>query len=118
MLNRYRTLLQIRHDHQALSLGSIQLLDSSCPAVQASLRRTDDGADTVLVLLNFDSAQQSQCTLDAASSALPPGTYRTTDLLTGEAQGDVSVSEAGAISGAVPMAVLGSRQAAILQLQE
>ena len=109
LLNRYRTLLQIRHDHQALSLGSIQLLDSSCAGVHASLRRTDDGADSVLVLLNFDTEQQLQCTLDAASSALPPGTYRTTDLLTGEAQGDVSVSEAGAISSAVPMAVAWGR---------
>jgi glycosidase len=116
LLTRYRTLLGIRAAHRALSLGSLDLLESSCGSVLAFLRRTADGTDTVLVLLNFGATDASQCAVSTQSSALPGGTLRGTDLLTGQPAARLTVGADGTIDGYQPIPTLPAHEAAIITL--
>jgi alpha-amylase len=117
LLRRYQRLLTIRHEHPALSIGALEALQSSCPGVTTGLRTTADGADTVLVMLNFSPTEAAGCTLSTPSSALPEGSWQTTDLLTGTPASAVTVGPDGAIEAAQPLPNLGPRQAAILHLR-
>lgn len=116
LLTRYRTLLGIRAAHRALSLGGLDLLESSCGSVLAFLRRTADGTDTVLVLLNFGTTDASQCTVSTQSSELPAGTLRGTDLLTGRPAAGLTAGTDGEIDGYQPIPTLPAHEAAIITL--
>ena len=117
LMSHYRTLLGIRAEHPALSLGGTQVLDSSCESVHATLRRTADGSDTVLVLLNFDSEDASGCTVGAATSDLPAGSYQARDLVTGEDLPALEVAEGGAADAYSPLDPIPARSVAVIQLQ-
>lgn len=116
LLTHYRRLLSLRRDHPALSVGGLQVLESSCPEVHAALRTTGDGTDAVLVMLNFASIEASGCTVSAPTSALPEGTAQATELLTGDPAPAVDVGPGGALEAVVPVPALGPRATAILDL--
>lgn len=90
------------------------MLDSTCPGVHAILRRTPDGSDTVLVMLNFGSTQATQCALTASTTGLATGSLDITNLVTGDRAADLAVDEEGAIIDYIPLDTLGAREAAIL----
>lgn len=117
LLNHYRTLLGIRQAHPALSLGSVQVLEDTCPGVHATLRRTPDGSDTVLVMLNFGSTPATGCVFSATNTGLTQGTVAVRDLMTGASAADPTVDEGGSITGYVPLDTLRPREAAILHLE-
>jgi glycosidase len=116
LLRHYQRLLTVRREHPALSIGALESLRVSCPGVMAALRTTDDAADTVLVMLNFNASEAKGCTISAPSSALAEGTAQVTELLTGSPATTVSVGPDGSLESAEPLPTLGPRQAAILQL--
>jgi alpha-amylase len=117
LLNHYRTLLGIRAEHPALGRGGVQVLDTSCDSLHASLRRTSDGTDALIVLHNFDTTEATDCAITAEGSPLAPGLMRAQDLITGTQAADLQVGEGGAISEYVPMPAIGPRQSVILHLQ-
>ncbi|HSO03425.1 MAG TPA: alpha-amylase family glycosyl hydrolase, partial [Candidatus Limnocylindrales bacterium] len=116
LLRHYQRLLSVRREHPALSVGGLQVLESSCPGVHAALRTTADGTDAVLVLLNFASTEATACTVSAPSSALAEGTLQTTELLSGDPASAVTAGPGGALEAAAPVPTLAARQAAILHL--
>jgi len=117
LLSHYRRLIAVRKEHPAISVGSLQVLASTCPGVQATLRRTPDDSDTVLVLLNFGSAPATGCALSATASGLANGTLTGTELMTGAGAADLVVDDTGAITGYVPLATLGPQETAIVHLK-
>jgi glycosidase len=118
LLNHYRRLLDLRAAHPALSVGGLDLLDSTCDSVLAFLRQTADGADTVLVVHNFGATEATRCALSTTSSALPEGSLRATDLLAGTRAADLEATSGGAINDYTPLTTLPPRSTAVLQLTE
>jgi alpha-amylase len=70
LLNHYRRLIHLRHDHSALSGGDLTVGSASDPAIAAFVRRSP--TETILVVLNFGAAAIPQ-----ASVTLPPGSGAT-----------------------------------------
>jgi glycosidase len=69
LLNHYRRLIHLRHDHSALSGGDLLVGSASDPAIAAFVRRSP--TETVLVVLNFGAGAipQASVTLPPASGA-------------------------------------------------
>jgi glycosidase len=70
LLNHYRRLIHLRHDHSALSGGDLIVESASDPAIATFIRRSP--SETVLVVLNFSAASIPQ-----ASVTLSPGSGAT-----------------------------------------
>jgi glycosidase len=118
LLNHYRRLLDLRTAHPALRVGGLDMLTSTCDRVLAFLRRTADGADTVLVVHNFGATEATRCALSTTSSTLPEGSLRATDLLTGTPAEDLEATSGGAITDYTPLTTLPPRSTAVLHLTE
>ncbi len=114
--SHYRSLIAARADHEALRTGDLQALVADCSSALAFTRSSADGADNVLVVLNF-GADPAGCAFAADSTGIPPGDYRATDLLSGEAAADVTVDRDGAIADYAPVDSLQPRQALVLELR-
>jgi len=116
LLNHYRTLLAVRAAHPALGLGSVQVLESTCESLHAALRRTADGADTVLVMVNFADEPATGCAVSAGSSDLAEGTLSGTDAIGGEPAEALEVGADGAISDYAPLPTLAPGAVAVVEL--
>ncbi len=117
LLAHYRTLIGARTDLPALRTGGLQALTSSCPAVYAFLRpAADPGDDSALVMLNFADAEQAGCALAVDGSALAPGSYGVTDVLSGAAGAPLEIGSGGSLDDYVPIDTIGARGTVILQL--
>jgi len=92
LLAHYRRLIALRSAYPALrSPGHERVAVSSAhKQVYAFLRQ--DAQEHILVVLNC-SREATQATLDLASSSLPSGPWRATDLLTGAEYPAVSEGE-------------------------
>jgi glycosidase len=69
LLNHYRRLIHLRHDHSALSGGDLLVGSASDPAIAAFVRGSP--TETILVVLNFGAGAipQASVTLPPASGA-------------------------------------------------
>jgi glycosidase len=99
LLNHYRRLIHLRNDHGALRTGSFTPVESSDALLYAFLRQ--EGADRVLVTLNFSSQQREGGLLQMEESPLAAGRYRAVDALS-ELEVDLEVEERGAFEVELP----------------
>ena len=70
LLNLYRRLIHLRHEHSALSGGDLYVGSASDPAIAAFVRRSP--TETILVVLNFGAR-----VIPRASVTLSPGSGAT-----------------------------------------
>jgi glycosidase len=73
LLNHYRALIDLRHEHAALSGGNITLLETGNPGVYAALRASAD--ENILVVINLKDEPISDYQLRLSESVLPDGTF-------------------------------------------
>ncbi|MDH3958240.1 MAG: hypothetical protein OEU98_02065, partial [Actinomycetota bacterium] len=106
----------VRSAHPALSVGALDTMESNCPALNAQLRTTPDGTDTVLIVHNFSNSAETGCTLGKPSSSLAEGSLTATDLLTGAPADPMPVRVGGAIEDYQPLPTIAPRQTLILSL--
>jgi glycosidase len=67
LLNHYRRLIHLRHDHSALSRGDLIVGSASDPGIAAFVRRSP--TETVLVVLNFAAAANPAVTVTLAAGS-------------------------------------------------
>jgi alpha-amylase len=113
LLNLYRTLVALRSAHPALAGGKFYPLQSTGRSVYAFLRSTP--GDQVLAVINL-GAKPAVYVLSLAESALLPGGYRVTDLLSGSEVPPLIVGPSGAVGSYQPVPELPARSALILRL--
>ncbi|MGD2103625.1 MAG: alpha-amylase family glycosyl hydrolase [Anaerolineae bacterium] len=114
LLNHYRRLIQLRHDHPALSRGDLVDLESTCGHVHGYLRH--HAGEYVLTILNFGAQEQADCAFTLPASGLAPGDYTVQSLLMDLGSEDVTVNENGGFTGYVPTSILPPRGADVLLL--
>ena len=115
LLNRYRRLIHLRGENEALASGRLVPLTASSPQVAAYLRRA--GAHAVLVVANLAAAAVSGISISSAPDALPPGRYLSRNLLGGPAGASLEVSRDGQIRGYLPLpGSLRPRESLVLDL--
>jgi hypothetical protein len=66
-------LIDLRHEHAALSGGNITLLETGNPGVYAALRASAD--ENILVVINLKDEPISDYQLRLSESVLPDGTF-------------------------------------------
>lgn len=91
--NHYRTLIHARVSSESLRLGNYQELNSSSGSVMAYLRNSDN--ESTLILHNVTSESQLNTEISVAGSKIQPGTYALTEILTGNAAGELVVNSSG-----------------------
>lgn len=106
LLNTYRELIHLRLNNPALASGDFVRLAAD-GSVSAFLRKTAD--QTVLVLINFDSATQSNVAVDGTDAGLAPGTYTVTPLYGAATPSELVVGADGSFTGFVPLAEMTGR---------
>lgn len=122
LLNHYRRLIHLRHDHPALRRGRLIPVESTCAATLAFLRQapaddTDAAAgQTALVVLNFARDKQQGCTFSYRGDVLPAGTYPLRDLLSESAAAPLTVT-AGGFQNYAPWSGLAARAGYVLLLE-
>ena len=116
LLNRYRQLIHLRRENQALGTGRLVPLASSSTSVAAYLRRAGDHA--VLIVANLGGAPASGVSIGsgAGERVLPPGRYTPRNLLGGPDGTVLQVSGDGHIRGYVPAATIGPLESLVLDL--
>ncbi|HEX9486872.1 MAG TPA: alpha-amylase family glycosyl hydrolase [Gemmatimonadales bacterium] len=115
LLNRYRRLIHLRKQHEALATGRLVALAATNPQVTSYLRRA--GNHAVLVVANLGAAPASGVSISSRDSVLPPGSYTTRNLLDGPNATSFEVSRDGQIRGYVPVpGTIGPRASLVLDL--
>jgi glycosidase len=115
LLNLYRILIHLRKSHDALAAGRLVPLSTGGTTVTAYLRREGDRA--VLVVANLGDAPTTGLTLSGAAGVLPPGSYRTRNLLGGPDGTVLEVGADGSVQGYQPLpGGLGSKASVVLEL--
>ncbi|PYP55483.1 MAG: alpha-amylase [Gemmatimonadetes bacterium] len=116
LLNRYRRLIHLRKENQALGTGRLVPLAASSASVTAYLRRAGDHA--VLVVANLGGAPASGVSIGSGEGerVLPPGSYTPRNLLGGPDGLVLRVSGDGHVRGYVPAATLAPREGLVFDL--
>lgn len=114
LLNLYRRLIHLRRADAALAAGRLVPLSASSPQVLAYLRHTAGHA--VLVVANLGTTSVTGVALASAGGALPPGRYQARNLLARPPAADLRVGPDGAVSGYVPVPMMGPRASLALGL--
>jgi hypothetical protein len=114
ILRHYKKLIRIRNEQEALRRGQTLLLDDNSTAVFSFARIHQDEA--VLVVANTGTATVNP-SLSLSLSALPPGDYFITELLSNQAFGQITINTQGGFSNLqISGQNLGSRGTWILLL--
>jgi glycosidase len=100
LLNLYRRLIHLRHEHVALADGRLIALTSSDTVVVAYLRRS--GPHVVLVLVNLGSANAVAVSVSSHDSVVERGRYALRDVLSGARGAPLNVDASGAIRRFMP----------------
>ncbi len=123
LLEHYRRLIRLRHDHPALLRGGLIPLESSCDATMAFLRQAPAGdadapeGQTALVVLNFArKGEQTGCTFSYSGDALPAGTHQMRDLLTDSVAAPLTATANG-FQNYAPLPSLAARSGHILLVE-
>ncbi len=114
LLALYRRLIHLRADHAALAGGRLIPLRASHDALTAFMRR--DGRRAVMVVVNLGGEPLSAVALYSEAGALPPGSFRTRNLLGGGAMAPVRIGADGRLRGYAPLPVLPPKSAWVLEL--
>jgi glycosidase len=114
LLRHYARLIRLRSAYQALRTGALDPVQSSDRHVYAYLRH--GAAQDVLIVHNMGAEAVTDYALTARASAVPPGKYRTFDLLGEGASAPLDIGERGEISEYVPVSTLQPGQSYILLL--
>lgn len=113
LLNHYRRLIQLRHEHPALRVGDWQPVDTNSPRVYAFVRQS--AAEAVLVIINFGDDADEKYRLTLESGTLPPTASLT--LLMGEPDpAPLTIHAQGGFDEYQPYASLPSFSTTIIQL--
>ncbi len=111
----YRTLIQIRNEHLALTRGTYQAINTSNGNIYAFLRQFQD--EIVLIISNFSGSNKTDIILSADFTNIEPGNYSITNLLYEENMGSVTIGEEGSISDWIPINTLEGRKTYLLKLE-
>ncbi|HJQ64889.1 MAG TPA: alpha-amylase family glycosyl hydrolase, partial [Gemmatimonadales bacterium] len=114
LLNLYRRLIHLRHDHEALAAGKLVPLSANSPQVAAYMRRAGDHA--VLVVANLGATAAARVSISSADSVLAGERYRLRNLLGGPDGAALRVQRNGRLGGYVASPTLGPRQTLVLDL--
>jgi glycosidase len=116
LLNRYRRLIHLRRQNEALATGRLVPLTATSPQVASYLRRAGNRA--VLVVANLGATPASGGSISSRDSVLPPGTYTPQNLLGGPNGASLEVSRDGHVRGYVPVpGAIGPRESLVLELK-
>jgi glycosidase len=116
LLNRYRRLIHLRKQNEALATGRLVPLTATSPQVASYLRRAGNRA--VLVVANLGATPASGGSISSRDSVLPPGTYTPQNLLSGPNGASLEVSRDGHVRGYVPVpGAIGPRESLVLELK-
>jgi glycosidase len=115
LLNRYRKLIHLRKENEALATGRLVPLAATSPQVASYLRRA--GSHAVLVVANLGGAPAAGVSISSRDSVLTPGSYTARNVLGGPNGASLEVSADGGIRGYVPLpGPIGSRESLVLDL--
>jgi glycosidase len=115
LLNRYRRLIHLRKQNEALATGRLVALATTSPQVTSYLRRA--GQHAVLVVANLGAAPASGVAISSRDSVLPPGRYTPRNLLGGPTGAHFEVRRDGQVRGYVPVpGTIGPRESLVLEL--
>ena len=90
LLSHYRTLIRIRNQHPALSIGNISLVSTNNTGVYAALRITN--GETILILINLTKKPINDFSLSLKTASLHDGTYLMDPLLGTTLGSELSIS--------------------------
>jgi glycosidase len=115
LLNRYRRLIHLRKQNEALATGRLVALATTSPQVTSYLRRA--GQQAVLVVANLGAAPTSGVAISSSDSVLPPGRYTPRNLLGGPNGAHFEVRRDGQVRGYVPVpGTIRPRESLVLEL--
>jgi len=97
LLNHYKTLIRLRNTHEVLRKGYYLPATASATPLLAYARVYNQEA--VLVVSNLGSAAVNNPALSLQVSTLPAGSYRATDLYSGQAAGTLTINAQGGFTG-------------------
>lgn len=116
LLQLYRHLIHLHTSEPAIGTGSFTLLKSSNPGVAGFVRQA--GADAVLVVLNFGTAEATNVALSLGGSELEAGQYQLQPLLREERAAPLSVTEGGGVVDYVPLPSLAPQTGYVFKLSQ
>ncbi|TGE28141.1 alpha-amylase family glycosyl hydrolase [Hymenobacter metallicola] len=115
LFNHYKQLIRLRNTHEALRKGYVLPVTASATPLLGYARVFNQEA--VVTVANMGNSPVSNPALSVNISTLPAGTYRVTELLSGQAAGTVTLNAQGGFSTWTPsLSALGANQTWVLQL--
>lgn len=114
LLNLYRTLTKLRHEHTALRGGNLTVLETGNPGVYAILR--NDANETILVLINLKGTPIADYALSLKEQRLPDATITPISLLEPASAAPLTIVN-GTFDAYKPIEELSPYQANIFQLK-
>ncbi|GAA4383473.1 hypothetical protein GCM10023186_24640 [Hymenobacter koreensis] len=116
LLNHYKQLIRLRTTHEVLRKGYFLPATSSNAAVLSYARVF--GSEAVVMVSNFGSSAVTAPAVSLAVSSLPAGSYRVTDLYSGQAAGTVTLDAQGGFSNfAATLPALAANETWMLRLE-
>lgn len=112
--NRYRHLIFLRGQYNALDRGTYQAIHASNSWIYAYLRQYNH--EVVLVMHNFSSQAMDDVGVDILSSNVPEGNYTATELLRGSAAAGLSVDSNGGFTQWIPLPRLEAKETYLIKL--
>ena len=114
LLNHYKKLIALRTTYEALRKGYLLPVSTTAGSLLSYARVY--GSEAVVVAANLGGSVLSQPTLSLPLSSLPAGTYRVTELYSGQAAGTLTLDAQGGFSNWQPAATLGANETWLLRL--
>ncbi|MDX2077301.1 MAG: alpha-amylase family glycosyl hydrolase [bacterium] len=113
LFNHYKSLIQLRNNHEALRLGNLTLIEETgVNGVIAFIRHTEN--EQILVIINMRPRNSDTYAISVDSSILNPASQMT--VLYGDSSAIApTFNEAGGFTDYKPLAVLPARSTLILQ---
>lgn len=99
ILSLYKKLIKIRNEKEAIRLGGYESVVSSEESVMTFLRHYEN--ESILVMVNLDSLDQSDLTLSIIGNKIVPGLYKAKELMFAEDSLTFSVNSSKEITNLV-----------------
>jgi len=95
ILSHYQTLIQIRNEHAALSVGDLEVLTTTNEAIYGILRVCED--EIILVLINLGNEPVENVWITKDESILPEGQFSPVPILGENTLPPIETNDYGAI---------------------
>jgi glycosidase len=115
LLNYYRSLTSLRHDHPALRTGETALVETGNTRIYAILRR--DLAETLLVLINLGDEPLAEYALSLSDAGLTDGDHTVEAVFGTQAPAAPLAAVGGGFQGYQPLAELAPHTAYVFQIE-